>query len=125
MERGVEGGAHSGKLFRGKKPLAGFKQLAFLSPDMGGKELSELAQSCGSQFAAFRPGKIIAQAYVLTKQAIHQRLEFGKGRGFRKKRLLFGGKVPADLQVEHGADLRLQGFHIRSTGLERTVNLHT
>jgi hypothetical protein len=67
MERGVEGGAHSGKLFRGKKQLAGFKQFAFLSPDMGGKDLSELAQSCGIQFTALRPGKKIAEINVLTQ----------------------------------------------------------
>jgi hypothetical protein len=60
MERGIQRGAYGGKFFRRKKPLAAFKQLAFFSADMSGKTLSEVAQSCGIQFAVFRPGKIVA-----------------------------------------------------------------
>src|SRR5579872_3394680 len=91
---------------------------------MAGKGLGELSQPCGIEFAPLGTGKIFTQGRVLPQQLFYQGLEFGEGRGFGEERFFFRGKVPADFQVEHGADLRLQSIEVGGARRQRAVNLH-
>jgi hypothetical protein len=124
----VQGGIKRAADFRQfggrEQPLAAFEQLAFFFADVSGEELAEVAQASGVQLAPFRAGKIFAQPGMLGQQLLHQRLQFGESRGFGEENLLLGGEVPANFQVEHGADLRLQRVQVGGACLEGAVNLH-
>ena len=123
LQRRVQRGTHCGQVLRREQSLAAFKQLPFLFADVSGEKPGKFTQAVAIQFARLGAAEIVAQQGVLAEQLVHQRLKLRKISRRGEQGLLLSGEMPADFQVEHGADLRLQGLHIRGSGLQRAVNL--
>lgn len=125
LQSGVQGCAQCRKLPGVHPPLQSLKKLAFFFSDMLRESFDENLQALWFKAASFGAGKELSQRVMFGQQFLHQAYESRELGGGREQFLLFCRKMKYDLLLELLLYLRLPGFEIDLTRLQRPIQTHT
>jgi len=124
FQRFVQCRPQRGKLLGVHDFLHSLEELALFFADVLGQLVAEISQAFLVETAGGGACEVVTEKGVLGEKFVYQGLHLRKARCCRKQFLLFGREVDADLLFKLLLDLRLPGFQINLSRLNRTIEAH-